>query len=391
MQTAYEVVQPLQGFPKIASCSIRLGQFPDDSIRQLAETTAHSLTRTETTFFQFPRLPVELQETVLESTDLVSPLSLSWTECGSNGGRPASIDTSFISPGCFIGFPSGRSYGSNKALRQFEDGGIFCCMQCTEAGEVCACPARHAACTTNACRCWHFPSALFLVNKNINHLAKNVFFTQNKFIFSDEHTIWGNYVPLADDVAILPNLSQFAFFRLRWICLYFNSLRRPIIAMKMYTRWQAASQLIKEQLETNHLTLELNCAYAVDESYEYHHDDAQEDFTWSIYQDIVDLFRIEPKRLHKAFFVRLASPLAHFQEDDMKRWQRERILEKRIMGEDYDAAAHGKYGPQVEGYMDLIQSQPARYGPDGTKLNPDFGLQGCDETFEPRKHLLSEF
>lgn len=39
-QTALEVVKPLKNFPTFFSCSIRLGQSPNDQLRRLAEETA---------------------------------------------------------------------------------------------------------------------------------------------------------------------------------------------------------------------------------------------------------------------------------------------------------------------------------------------------------------
>ena len=159
-QTALEVVKPLQSFPQLASCSIRLGQSPDDELRQVAEATAKYLTRSRLSSFPFANLPDELQLKILSYTDLVSPVYLIWNQ------------------------PSWKQEPS-KVLRQFEDNRIRCCLRCTDAAEVCACPVRHAAYTTGFCECWHFPWAIFLVSKRINQLATQIFFSENNFIFGD--------------------------------------------------------------------------------------------------------------------------------------------------------------------------------------------------------------
>jgi hypothetical protein len=397
LQTAREVTTPLQGFPTLESCSIRLGQSPnDDELMKLAEATANNLTaRHPPAIFPFGRLPEEIQEMILTHTDLVSPLYLSWNEVG-------------------------RDRQARKSLHYFQDLGVVCCLRCTEMSEVCTCPIHHAAYTTNSCTCWRFPSAMFLVNRQVNKLATRVFFSQNKFVLFDS-ALYGRHDEngmshlrvgdgyLADQTTLLRSLPERSLSHLRWLRLNFRSFYSSdcLPGTPGHEAWTRLTSIIKAVAQISALTVELDLADGVGDMYHYPEmSDAEVEEKWLTYQNIVGLFKAAPTdatgrndesasaTLYRDFFIRLGSPQPYSAENDLLRWQREQELERRIMGADYNAAARGKYTKRAEGFYQRVKfhREPV-YGPDGVRLNPvdveDRASCNPDEGVRPRLFELS--
>ena len=383
LQTALQVVSPLRGLPKITSCSIRLGQSPNDQLRQLAESKAQELTRTrpDYTSFALERLPEEIQDIVLSYTDLVSPTYLAWNEWDRNK-QPV------------------------KSLRQFGNYGLICCMQCNDIGEVCTCPVRHAAATVsaftkNVCKCWHFPSSIFLVNKHINRIATRIFFSKNKFIIwnttpyeEGERSLEQQVKFLADPNSILRSLSIAAFSHLRWVRLNFRSFHQLDGQSNSpgYKSWTELTSRLKYAVpDLSLLTIELDLWSYLSLSYFFpegdRHDIAKK---WTAYQNIAELFKVPPDtRNYRDFFIYLGSPQPNSARDDVIRWRRERELEARIMGDGYNAGARGKYRKRGVGFTTwLYQGLKPYYGPDGEVLNDPWRAGNSyelDEELRPRR------
>ena len=332
VQTALKIVEPLKFLPTIAKCAIRLGQSPNDELRRLAENAALQVIGSEERLFRFQNLPDELQEMILAYTDLVSPTGLCWN-------APRIRD-------------NWRVWPPRKGLCESEDHSL-CCMQCTDAMEVCACPVRHAAYTTDACKCWYFPSSIFLVSRRFNHIAKKLFFSRNRFILCDacmddnpsDREPGPGYKYMVKTTRLLRDLSSPALFYMRRISLSFHSFYSSdaLLGTAGHESWKEVTGLIKRRMCTAALLIELDLMPTIPDN-ATHFDDSKEHRheTWLTFQNIVGLFKLEDG-FYKDFFVRLGSPMSYSIKEDTLRWQRERELEKRVMGERYDAAARGKY------------------------------------------------
>jgi hypothetical protein len=377
LQTAYEVTEPLNGLRVLQTCSIRLGQLPNHQLMRVAEATANNLTdRHPGTRFPFRRLPAELQEMILSYTDLVSPLYLACSQMGQDGRPP-------------------------KSLRQLGDNNVLCCRRCSDTLDVCACPSRHAAYTTNNCTCWRFPSALFLVDRNLNALATRVFYSQNKFILIAGEVEDAFSPPTTDQylrgqTALITSLPKSALPHLRWIEVSLKTLYPSdcLPGTSGQAAWTGLAAVIKSVARTTPLTVQLRLGDGVHDLFmNPEMDDAEVVQKWESFQNIADLFKATPTTGYRDFFIRLSSPQPHSAENDLLRWQRERVLEGRIMGAEYDAAARGKYRDPAEDFYqwNTYHEEPV-YGPEGWLLNPVTREMmesiGPDESTGPRMYEL---
>jgi hypothetical protein len=148
-ETAKQVVAPLWQLPPLNSCAIRLSRQPDPALRQLAEETAvHSTSGARTNRFsapfRFTTLPKELQTRILRFSDLIAPSEIEW--------QP------------------GRGFGLWRSPRS-----------CVDSLSGCYCRRYHAA-SSQRCKCWEPPSALFLVDRATQRDALAVFYSRNQFV-----------------------------------------------------------------------------------------------------------------------------------------------------------------------------------------------------------------
>lgn len=124
MAMAREVVQPMEHFPMLADCAIRLRQSRSLALQRLAEITVLKLTGRASANphvpFRFMELPRELRRQILWHTDLVAVCILEW-----NG--------------------KGHGYNHTRQLRPLEEYNNRCCMRCNDAGEACCCIVNHAS------------------------------------------------------------------------------------------------------------------------------------------------------------------------------------------------------------------------------------------------------
>ena len=294
---------------------------------------------------------------ILGYTDLTSPLSLSWNE-NDRTGEP------------------------RKSLKQFEDHEIICCIHCNDFGEVCTCPIRHAAYTTNRCSCWRFPLSIFLVSRKVNRLADKIFFYKNHFILwdsaeskvGDQAALRSSDGYLADQNALLLSLPKHSLSHLRWIRLNFHSFYSSdgLHGTPCHNVWIKLITVLKTVTPVAQLTVDLDFVYeaACVMRYPEMSDDVTEE-KWTTYQNIIELFKVSTAApLFRGFFIRFGSPMPCEAEGDLLRWQRERILEARVMGDDYDAAARGMYRMRARGFPGpVVDGQKPIYEPDGKLFN----------------------
>ena len=319
-ETAQKVVAPLQSIRRrIAGCSIRLGELPHMKWQHLAEDTVLIVTdRPPTKPFRFVDLPKELQREILCWTDLVSPYILE---------NYFHIST------------------RHCAFRPFEQHGRTCCLRCTDGMEGCCCPINHSAFTSFRCVCWSLPTALFRVSKGLKDEAIAIFFSKNRFLIHEQPWTPGSRPAMRLALSFFRTLKPPALKNLRW--LRFNLIgdgRLDVLeGTTLLERWKEVAQFIAHNLRTSNLTVELDLRYG------FEHPDPldpetekQRERNWKSYQNMARVFNFKDGL--KDFFVHLASPYEQADEIDFDvRKNREKILEKMIMGDDYDAAARGKF------------------------------------------------
>ena len=324
LEAAKQVVWPMQCFPKLTGCAIRLGQSPNTDLTHLAEDTVLRLTRRVVDgwkSFRFLDLPRELRSLILWHTDLVAPSILHW-----------------------------RQYYSTKPLlkiNQWEARHHACCMRCTDAGEACCCAVRHAAFSSASCSCWRYPSALFLVSKEFYKEAMEIFFRSNTFMIWAES--WNGdpgpeYLEPSDrpELTLFQRLPSQSLKHLRWVKSSFTGGESLVL-------WRKLTDFLSHSLDTSNLTVGLECT-----------DPSGEDFGWDMEEeDALDVFQnfaaaFQFKHPLKDFFVYLPLPAQSGVPPELcAEW--ERTLERQVMGVQYDAEARGKYINRGYTLTDLLR------------------------------------
>ncbi|KAF8886878.1 hypothetical protein CPB84DRAFT_1949271, partial [Gymnopilus junonius] len=347
MAAAQMVVQPMRILPKVAEFSIRLGQSPFIEWRNIAEDTVLLLTDcrgTRSEPFRFLDLPKELQRDILCRTDLVSQYILDV-----NGYL--------------------NEYHSRRGIEPFEQGDTTCCLQCSDAADACCCPSNHAAFSSVQCTCWVYPAALFQVSKDIWQEAMVIFFSKNKFIIWEEPWPLDKRPGMRQALSFFKKLPPLALENLRWI--RFNligdyPLDVPEGSIPL-AGWKEMAKFVADKMDTRKLTVELDLRYDHEDPDVYDIEtEVQREKNWKSYQNMAEVFYFKDGL--KDFFVHLASPYEIRGVIDARvRKERERILEKRIMGEGYDSHTRGKFtnrGVSVSDvtYQQLYGSFPSRSG-----------------------------
>lgn len=327
-ETAVEIIEPLSKMPTLRTCSIRLGQTPNHELRRLAQTTVYQATgrfaKTPTHQYCNTYLPLEIQQRILGYTDLIAPHVLYWE-------------------------PNHRLMVGD------------CCRNCTDALEACCCSLQHAS-FSEKCTCWKIPTDLFLISYRLREEAFKIFYERNSFAIlppGANFTLIDIQPPL---LAFLAALPQQALRHLRSIEFVFPVLSPNFLipGTESYLLWLQTTTFISTNLQLSTLNLTLNLSGNRGSSSDNAYISVQEildkdDAMWETYQRIIEPLTIAPLyRGLKNLFIHLSWPL-----DDQKLhiWDaQEGILEKRIMGEDYDAALHGKFVSGSAGMLGLKNS-----------------------------------
>ncbi|KAJ5604988.1 hypothetical protein N7510_010142 [Penicillium lagena] len=157
---AEQLLKPLMELPTLASFAIRLhpvfdGRL-DPRLYPLGHDIALQLTgRSHSTKaiqpFQYGDLPAELQERILQHTDLASTYDLVWTP--RNGFRWDHLN---------------RNHNHCSTCLSVRD---RCCWQFRDEKYISA----------RQCSCWRFPLSLFLVNRDVHEMAMRIFYSANHF------------------------------------------------------------------------------------------------------------------------------------------------------------------------------------------------------------------
>lgn len=336
---AKQIIGPMDGFPKLTGCAIRLGQSPRTDLRQLAETTVLKLTNplppASSTSFRFLDLPIELRRQILWHTDLVAPANLHWCQ----------FYTRF----------------SVLRINQWDERHHRCCMRCTAAAETCCCPANHAAFSSAPCLCWRFPAPLFLASRWLHREATALFFAANTFVLGGES--WNGFHNYHSDPDLVhAPLPLNLFQRIHPPALpLLRSLRFHFIGEELLERWRAMAAYIARHLDTANLTIALE--RTADDALSTFGDGMAHDEIFDAFRDIAAAFRFQvPLR---DFFMHIAfSPDDGIADELCEEW--EARLEKHVMGEGYDAEARGKHEKRGLSFTEVLGAPELLCGPDGS-------------------------
>ena len=316
LEVAQKILRPMQKLPKLANCSIRLGPIPDSALRQLAKDTVIKLTGRKSASprnsFSFASLPIEIQRQILSYTDLVAPATFVWSPMA----RP---EWTY------------KTYWQKRILFKKDE---WHCQQCTDHGEACCCDVNHAAFSSSHCLCWHFPAALFLVNKVIKHLSTEIFLSRNQFLIF-ELTLWPRRSGGYPEELMLKMVPAYGFKYLRLLSVQLDCFHNTHLSYEpnyFYEIWQKWADFVSQNLDTSKLTLELkflNLSRSVS---------LMEQDERSPLMNKAKVFKF-PIPL-KDFFVRIHSRWPPAIDPVRLRWEQD--LERLVMGPSYDAESRGK-------------------------------------------------
>ncbi|MCJ1398827.1 Endonuclease III-like protein 1 [Xylographa trunciseda] len=151
--------QPFKRLTNLRSCAVRLNTFPDVALEKLAKTMVLGATNHggRVGGFPFMRLPREIRYQILELTDLVAR----WR------------DRRWADDGLVIQDGGGLPDSKPK----------YCCTRCTSSLAFCCCPQINAS-FSESCSCFVFPTSFFRVSRQFAMEAREVFLSQNRFIFT---------------------------------------------------------------------------------------------------------------------------------------------------------------------------------------------------------------
>jgi hypothetical protein len=403
LETARKITQPLE-MAILGKCSIRLGQDPTPETIHLAQASAlHAMKVPDTEPFRFTDLPGEIQDQILGYTDLVAPDELEWSPR--------------------IGLYTSRLYTRH------------CCRTCTDTLEACYCPTQHAA-FSPSCTCWSFPLPIFRASRKVNSAATRIFYSQNHFIvnqFEPKGHDRSEFRPVLEISQFLRGLPARALPHLRSISWLLpkvdpHRLQYLVPGASDASDWRQTILFMTRNLELWKLNLTLDmsagrCDYPF-ESSEHKPESRTEHAMWDRYVRIVEPLSLL-KQTHlkkkglKNLFIHVSWPcipraIAE-EEESLKQWAPQRlagdgweaisrekpgsvekrdewaqILERRVMGRDYDSFARGKLRgfskeEMVEaagdGPMYLVKhsrrrrNRPRVLGPDGSQVWPTSGMR----------------
>ena len=303
------IVNPLRTLPTLKHCAVRLyptfGQETSTMLGSVAKSVALGLTnaaRTPQKPFPFMRLPKEIRYQILGMTDLVTPWDV----------------TQWESHGMVIN--TGR-----LSLRPSR-----CCGECMDyLATGCNCEARGCAYATT-CRCYHFPHALFRLNKQLCHDSRKIFYSRNRFVFCGH---------VLKTLAFLQTRTPEALSSIRRLDLQFWVVHGGDTAVPVhsYKEWQTLIAFIATHLNLPNLSLSVDAGSMWDDFHSnpkgYAIED--EDYMWQL--DIYQRFTKPLRQLRglKSFHVFLSCCNEYEIE-----------TEKEVMGLEYDSSLDGKIPPE---------------------------------------------
>ena len=355
LETAQLVLAPLLTAPVFASCGIHLNRNKDHALDTLARNVAIAATTSSNTPFPFLLLPRELRKYIFSFTDLISPHK----------------QVHYSVTGAYH-----LHYGSWYCCVA-RDGGIYphrtCpsrnCWQHSFNGSQTFCSECHAAFWTE-CYCWKPPTPLFLVSRAIADLAREVFFGGNKFIMALE----GRKEPWTVVDRLPEQIPSEKFFRevvpkdalkyIKTLELVFPPFQKP--SLRPFKEWEDTLEAVRGDLNLPNLTIRVFFldggpqSRRQNESLALMMTNKKAKLIYNTYMYIVQPFRqLEGLR---RLFVKAAWPWEWTEQGnrrleeekervEMEMEDAEEMLERLVMGEEYESGSMGKTemeeGPNV--------------------------------------------
>ena len=299
------IVDPLRTLPTLKHCAVRLyptfGQETSTALDNVAKDVALGLTdvaRTAQPPFPLMRLPKEIRYEILGMTDLVAPWDVTqWKSYG-------------------MAIRSGR-----LALRSNR-----CCGECMDYLAIgCNCEARGCAYATT-CVCYHFPHGLFRSNKQLCYEAREIFYSQNRFVLSGDPHKTLEFLQTRTPEA----LSYIRRLDLQFREVLFGDMTIPALT---YGTWQTLITFVATHLNLSNLFFSMDAGSMWDE---YHWKPPDFDVNADDEGEQLDMYKrfmrpLRQLRGLKSFHVFLSC--CHDYEIE---------AEKEVMGLDYDSSLDGK-------------------------------------------------
>ncbi|KAI0158323.1 hypothetical protein GGR57DRAFT_43672 [Xylariaceae sp. FL1272] len=170
-------------------------------------------------------LPPEILEHILSYSQLVAPFDLEWC--------------------------------TDRGLVPFD-----CCSSCTATLTYCLCSHHHGF--SPSCTCWRLPLHLFLVSRQVNHIAKIMFYQRNRFIIlTTDNRLGGHIYSLGIDcppiIDFFRRLPPDATFRIRSLGLVFPFPKcgRSLESATFFSKWDKTIELLLAKCNIRKLSLSL--------------------------------------------------------------------------------------------------------------------------------------
>ncbi|CAH0031616.1 unnamed protein product [Clonostachys rhizophaga] len=312
LETAHRVIEPMSSLPRLRECIMRLGRKKDYSLRSLAESTAHQLTRgvekkKRPPSMSFSFLPREIRLQILWFTNL-----------GPGGtflkGTHHELEIIHVDRGRFA-----HEIGYRRGFRT-------CCLDCSFTKLHCSCPLNYASYSASCC-CRVLPLELSLVSQQMHVDAVEVFFSTNPFEFRG---------PFSDTQKMLETLSPRSLKQLRHL-VFDMGFSNPYFRDQDQLQWHSLLSFMNKHCNISQLCIAIDFSLSMDIDAVFESEDEAKTIEM-IYHGYVALVRAVKTEL---------SSLADFHIDLGISWELEPVLEKYIMGPEYDSENGNRYSKTV--------------------------------------------
>ena len=296
-RNAQDVCLSIKLLPRLKTCNIRLEDHPVYELSELARQTAQQQTGklVGAQPFKFIHLPEELRLRILSFTHL---------------GPDSGFDSNYKNIAVIRYRIQVRGHSFDTPRR--------CCWRCNDTKSNCCCPTARAA-VSDGCLCRKIPSELFRVSKQMKSEAEYIFFSFNCFDFNMDIERASSFIANCWSKKNLRSIRRIRFI--------FND--NQIKGWKeIRPAWRKLVKLIQQDFTVRNLCLIIN----TEENYDtclWTQDDDKLRYVYDAYCQIaLDLHILDGLQdLHLEF-----------------PWFRklEVLLEKKIMGDDYDSSVGRK-------------------------------------------------
>jgi hypothetical protein len=346
IESAREILAPMNQLPLLKECALRLGVLPigntgvQSKLQNMATRTALQLTgRWIDRPFQFLDLPQEIQLRILSYTELVASRDLQHVSPGRVPHQvPGRNLVTFFEPAAFDG--DNYSYQVTKCYHVMY--AIKCCGRCFDVSGICLCRVRHAAFSTT-CTCWRMPTAIFQVSQKVRNDAESVFYSRNHFLAPIDTSS-------SEVIPVLLFLQQIPARAIKYL-QHVTSVNPFLCANMNSARGQWSEFFDTLVLEGNFsgFNLTLGLGYQARDNNYYKIMETlppgkaiEKVFGRSLLAAKQLAALIKERGRLRNFFFHISNPLQREEQNACRR-QREMEIERIVMGERYESVASGKY------------------------------------------------